>query len=112
MRVEGFGFRVEGFGFRVEVHRVTHNSQTFKARFWPWLRPDSGLGFPVNVLKSFDVFPVRSAAGALFQYRDTSLIRKRHPVEPYGRTMPRVLGKSQGGGRFLTGEVPLYGRIR
>ena len=40
-------------------------------------------------------------------YRGTSVIRKRTPVGPYSRTMPRVLGGSQGGLRFLMGEVPL-----
>ena len=29
------------------------------------------------------------------------------PSGPYRRPMPRVLGWSQGGGRFLMGEVPL-----
>jgi len=31
-------------------------------------------------------------------YRGTSLIRKRHPVGPYSRTMPRLLWRSWGGG--------------
>ena len=42
-------------------------------------------------------------------YRGTSLIRNRHPVGPYSMTMPRGLGWSYGGGRFLMSEVPLYG---
>jgi hypothetical protein len=33
--------------------------------------------------------------------------RKRTPQGPYCRPMPRVLRGSQGGGRFLMGEVPL-----
>jgi len=41
-------------------------------------------------------------------YRGTSLIRKRTPLGPYRRPVPRVLGVSHGGGRFLMGEVPLY----
>ena len=41
-------------------------------------------------------------------YRGTSLIRKRTPLGPYPRPMPRVLGRSWGGGDFLMGEVPLY----
>ena len=36
-------------------------------------------------------------------YRGTSLIRKRTPLGPYRRTMPRVLGES-----LLMGQVPLY----
>ena len=46
----------------------------------------------------------------MVSYRVTSLIRDRHPVGPYSRAMPRVLGGSQGGGRFLMGEIPLYHR--
>ena len=49
--------------------------------------------------------PIHRAGGARFS---TSLMRKHHPVGPYSRTMPRVLGGSQGGGRFLMVEVPLY----
>jgi len=33
-------------------------------------------------------------------YKGTSLIRKRTPLGPYRRPMPRVLWGSQGGGRF------------
>ena len=43
-------------------------------------------------------------------YRRTSLTRKRTPLGPYRRPMTRVLGGSQGVGRFLMGEVPLYRR--
>ena len=45
---------------------------------------------------------------ASLMYRGTSLTRKRTPLGPYSRTMPRVLGGSWGGGRFLMNEVPLY----
>ena len=38
----------------------------------------------------------------------TSLTRKQPPLGPYRRPMPRVLGGSLGGGRFLMGEEPLY----
>ena len=40
----------------------------------------------------------------------TSLIRKRTPLGPFHRPMPRVLGGSLGVGRFLMGEVTLYVR--
>ena len=40
-------------------------------------------------------------------YRGTSL-ENRHPVGPYSRTMPKLLWRSWGGGRFLMSEVPLY----
>ena len=42
------------------------------------------------------------------RYRGTSQMRKRTPLGPYRRPMPRVPGGSQGGGRFLMGEVTLY----
>ena len=42
-------------------------------------------------------------------YRGTSLTRKRTPLGPYRRPMPRVLGGSEGVGRFLMSKVPLYG---
>ena len=41
-------------------------------------------------------------------YRVTSPMRKRLPLGLYRRPMPRVLGGSQGGVRFLVGEAPLY----
>ena len=56
------------------------------------------VGTSVRSVRFFKVTP----------YRDTSLIRKRTPLGPYRRPMPRVLGGSQGGGCFLMGEVPLY----
>ena len=48
----------------------------------------------------------------VLRYRGTSLIRKRLPLGPYRRPTPRVLWGSQGGGRFLMGEVPLYPHAR
>jgi len=33
--------------------------------------------------------------------------KQMHPLGPYHRPMPRVLGGSSGGGRFLMCEVPL-----
>ena len=40
-------------------------------------------------------------------YLGTLLTRKRTHLGPFHRPMPRVLGGSQGGGRFLMGEVTL-----
>ena len=40
-------------------------------------------------------------------HRATSLMRKRIPLGPYRRPVPRVIGGSWGGGRFLVGEVAL-----
>ena len=48
------------------------------------------------------------ARGSLGRYRGSSLVRKRAPLGPYSRPLPRVLWRSSGGGRFLLGEVPLY----
>ena len=42
------------------------------------------------------------------RYRGTSLIRKRTPSGLYRGPMPRILGGSQRGGRFLMSEVSLY----
>ena len=44
-----------------------------------------------------------------YLYRDTSLIRNRHPLGPCSKPMPKVLGGSSGGGRFLVSEVALQG---
>jgi hypothetical protein len=48
------------------------------------------------------------SAQRLMVYRVTSLIRNRRSLGPYSRTMPRALWGSQGGGRFVMIEVPLY----
>ena len=40
-------------------------------------------------------------------YRGTLLIRKRSPLGPYRRPMPRVLGRSWGGKRVHMREVSL-----
>ena len=40
-------------------------------------------------------------------YRGASLTRKRAPLGPYRRPMPRILRGSQGDGCFILGEVPL-----
>ena len=41
-------------------------------------------------------------------YRGTSLMRKRPPLGPYTRTMPRDIWWLWGGVRFLMSEVSLY----
>jgi hypothetical protein len=41
-------------------------------------------------------------------YRGTSRIRKRTPLGPYCKPMPKGLGGSKGVGCFLMGEAPLY----
>ena len=55
--------------------------------------------------------PVRARTAlrvVLCYYRGTLLIiRNRHPVGPYSRTMPRLLWRPWGGGRFLMSGVPL-----
>ena len=46
------------------------------------------------------------------EYRSTSFITQRNPLGPYRRPMPRVLGGSKGGGRFVMGEVPQRAYLR
>ena len=53
----------------------------------------------------FRSYPEKKSA---VPYRGTSLIKKRTPLGPYRRPMPRVPGGSEGGWRFLLGKVPLY----
>ena len=46
------------------------------------------------------------------QYRGTALIRKRTPLGPYRRPMPRTLGESQGGWAFFHRRgTPVNARI-
>ena len=45
---------------------------------------------------------------SLQAYRGASSTRRRTPLEPYRRYLPRVLEGSQRGGRFLMSEVLLY----
>ena len=49
--------------------------------------------------------------GMHLPYRGTSLVRKRNPLGPYRGPLPRVLGGSWKGGRFLMGEVPLHPKL-
>ena len=49
-----------------------------------------------------------AALALLKTHMDTSLTRKRTPLGPYRRSMPKVVGGSRGEGRFLMSEVPLY----
>ena len=51
--------------------------------------------------------PLPPLAHRTVDYRGTSFTGKRTSLGPYRRPMPRVLGGSWGGGRFLMGEVPL-----
>ena len=51
--------------------------------------------------------PLSGQERAQLAYRGTSLTRKRSPLGPYRRPMPRVLGGSKWGGRFIVGEVPV-----
>ena len=64
--------------------------------------PDSGLGFQSNARKTLQ--GVSSSLGSGTGVLHT---RKRTPLGPYLRPVPRVLWGFQGGGRFLMGEVPL-----
>ena len=46
----------------------------------------------------------------LARYRGASLIRKRHPLGPYSRTMTRPLWGPEGGCGFLGAMYPYTGR--
>ena len=62
-------------------------------------------GCPLNIFCSCGT-PLRANQPSV--YSGTSLIRNRHPVGPYNRTMPRLLWRSWRRRRFLMSEVPLY----
>ena len=44
-------------------------------------------------------------------YKGPSPIRKHSHLGTYSWPMPRLLEESYGGGRFVMGEVPLYGGL-
>ena len=54
---------------------------------------------------------IRRVLKVAMPIQGSSLLRKRPPLGPYRRPMPRVLGGFQGGGRFLMSEVPLYAHM-
>jgi len=60
--------------------------------------------FPPDVESGSNVIPSRARPGlqGYLAYK-----KAPPPLGPYRRPMPRVLGGSQGGGRFLMSEVPL-----
>ena len=55
---------------------------------------DPGVGFGVHQMPQMP-------------YKGTLLTKTRTPLGPYLTPMPRVLGGSYGGGRFIMDEVPL-----
>ena len=92
-RVSVFVFRVSYFVFRVScfVFRVTY----FVSRVTYFVFRVSSSGFRVPFL-GFGVldfgFATLNPNGG--RYRGTSLVRNRHPVGPYSRTMLRPLWRS------------------
>ena len=60
--------------------------------------------------RGWGVLSPQHSSGCCVPCMCTSLTRKRTSLGPYRRPMPRVQGGSQGGGRFLMGEVPLCSR--
>jgi hypothetical protein len=71
------------------------------------------LGFMVKGGRSSEMSVyLQTVASCHSHYRGTSLRRKRTPLGPYLMPMPRVLGGSRGGERFLIGEKPLYTNAR
>ena len=71
-----------------------------RGRHWPQNRHG-------NLQTPFRGFVAYAGRVFLWPYRGTSLIRNRHPVGPYRRTMPRLLWRSLEGGGGLMSEVPL-----
>ena len=124
-RVSGFGFRVSGFGFRVSgfefsvsgfgywvscserrgnsLKAFTDYSQRVKARIRPWLRSVCHIRSTAATNLPGKHLDVRAIVGPT----GVPPTRKHPPLGPYRRPMARVLRGSQGGGRFLVGEVPL-----
>ena len=61
--------------------------------------------FPYNpIVRLFYTSPVDFLQ---IHYRGASLTKKRTPLGPYSRPMPRAVRGSKGGRRFLMSEVPL-----
>jgi len=84
--------------------------KTVKAIFWPCLvgkSPENSGVAPSSLGRGLSPPPPAERIDM-----GTSLERKRTPLGPYRRPMPRVLGGSWGGGRVLLGEVPLYGVVK
>jgi hypothetical protein len=88
-----------------------------KSRFLSWRYPckvqqcatlsKSERIFLMLALFNFQV-PLSRFENVTYEYRGTSLREIRTPLGPHRRSMPLVLRRSQGGGRFRMGKVPLY----
>ena len=74
----------------------------------PWLTTPQGRSVDRTRQRKGSQLASRQRCALHAFYRGTSLIRKRPPLGPFRRPLPRVLGGSKGGGRFLMGEMPLY----
>jgi hypothetical protein len=57
---------------------------------------------PLQTPTSYDPLPGPGCEGrAMDEYRGILLTRRCNPLGPYRRPMPRIIGGSHGGGRFL-----------
>ena len=63
--------------------------------------------YPCSFSSNVGVVALTLASIGVGAYRGTSLMRKRTPLGPYSRTMPRALWGYEGVGRFLMSEVLL-----
>ena len=61
----------------------------------------------LDAMVGMEVVEAATAADTVEADRGTWLVRKRTPLRPYSRPVPRVIGGSFGGGYFLMGGVPL-----
>ena len=105
--VWGLGFRVWGLGFRVWGYpglglsgdNVTISRHALKTRTQTRFK-----SVPCSLLSD----PPAPVSRQFHSNRGTSLIRNRHPVGPYSRTMPRLLWRSWGGRQFLMSEALVH----
>jgi len=88
-----------------QILALAFRLKSLKPFMWAPLRSEASRGFRREGGRKRALF-LATRPGAM--YRGTSLIRKRTPLGPYSRPMPRVLGGSYGGEHFLMSEVPLY----
>ena len=89
------------FGSRTPNSPSTRNPGPWTLEVRPCEAP--GRGTPSE---SKCLFLLLLSASSRLDYRGTSLIRKRHPVGPYSRTMTGVLGGGWGMGVFLWARFP------
>ena len=86
-KVQGSGFRFQGSGFKVQGSGFRFQGSGCRVQGAGCRVQGSGC----KVCTAQHHAPRQHGPE---RYRGTSFIRNRHPVGPYSRTMPRVLGGS------------------